>query len=74
MPSVVKRTHRPGEPEGLLRIDFPGFSGKGTLDHISWDEWFRIFDEHKLAFLYQERKANGEPSTFNKQVRRAECL
>jgi hypothetical protein len=69
MPSVVKRTHRSGEPEGLLRIDFPGFKGKGTLDHISWEEWFAVFDKHKLAFIYQEQKVNGERSTFSKLVR-----
>lgn len=73
-PAVVKRTHRRDEPEGILRIDFPGFRGEGTLEHVSWDEWFKIFDKHKLAFLYQDRKADGEPSTFNKLVRRSELL
>src|SRR4051812_46678914 len=34
-PAVVKRTHRTGEAEGILRIDFPGFSGAKTLDHVS---------------------------------------
>lgn len=50
------------ETGGLLRIDF----GEPTdrLEHVDWDEWFRAFDERRLAFLYQETKANGEMSTF----------
>ena len=50
------------ETGGLLRIDF----GRPTerLEHVGWDEWFRAFDERRLAFLYQETKASGETSTF----------
>jgi len=59
-----------GEGDGILRIDFPGGAGEDQLEPISWDEWFRIFEENNLAFLYQERKADGEPSTFFKLVRR----
>jgi hypothetical protein len=40
------------------------------LEHISWDEWFEKFDENKLAFLYQAKKASGEDSTFFKLVNR----
>jgi len=72
-PSVVKKTRRGDEPEGILRIDFPGFSGARSLERISWEEWFQVFDQRELAFLYQDRKASGEPSTFNKLVRRSEC-
>jgi hypothetical protein len=25
---------------GMIRIDFPGFSGEDPLEEISWDEWF----------------------------------
>jgi hypothetical protein len=52
-PSRVKGTGR-GEDPGILRIDFPGFSGADTLEPISWDEWFRAFDRKRLAFLYQD--------------------
>jgi hypothetical protein len=61
-----------GDDPGILRIDFPGGAGEDQLEHISWDEWFRKFDENDLAFLYQERKADGEDSTFFKLVRRGE--
>jgi len=38
--------------------------------HISWEEWFEKFDESDRAFLYRERKASGEDSTFFKLVSR----
>jgi len=62
-PALVKTARQGNCSEGILRIDFPG--GR-DLEHISWDEWFKIFDEHNLVFLFQGRKANGQPSTFNK--------
>jgi len=68
-PSTVKRTESDGEA-GVLRIDFPGYSGKDSLEEISWDEFFAKFDEKKLAFLYQEKTAGGEESRFFKLVSR----
>jgi hypothetical protein len=55
---------------GILRIDFPGGAGEEELEHISWDEWFQKFDEQGLAAVIQERKADGEDSTFVKLVKR----
>ncbi len=66
-PAAVKNTESNGDP-GLLRIDFPGYSGEGRLDHISWEEWFNKFDEKHLVFLYQDEKKDGEPSNFFKLV------
>lgn len=54
----------------LLRIDYPGFSGKETLETISWDEFFEVFDENNLAFLYQEETKDGGESRFSKFVDR----
>jgi len=68
-PATVKSTEKNGEA-GVLRIDFPGYSGAGSLEEISWDEFFKKFDEKKLAFLYQEHTANGEESRFFKLVSR----
>jgi hypothetical protein len=68
-PARVRGTGN-GEGAGVLRIDFPGGSGEESLEHISWDDWFRTFDENRLAFLYQEEKASGEDSTFSKLVSR----
>src|ERR1051326_273129 len=43
-PATVKRTAK-GGGAGILRIDFPGYSGEDTLQEISWDEFFDKFDE-----------------------------
>lgn len=68
VPASVRGTAG-GDEAGVLRIDFPGGTGEDELEHISWDEWFSKFDEQGLTFLYQERKAGGEDSTFFKLVR-----
>ena len=68
-PARVKGTGDGSDP-GLLRIDFPGGAGEESLEPISWEEWFRKFEENNLAFLYQETKETGEPSTFFKLVDR----
>ena len=68
-PACVKGTGGKNDV-GMLRIDFPGYSGEDTLEPISWEEWFRQFDENELALLIQERTADGETSTFNKLVKR----
>jgi hypothetical protein len=64
---MVKRTRSGG---GLLRIDFPGYSGAKSLEPISWDEFFERFEETNLAFLYQDKTGSGRPSRFNKLVGR----
>jgi hypothetical protein len=68
-PSLVRGTES-DDGSGVLRIDFPGGAGEDRLEHVSWDDWFRTFDDRDLAFLYQERKASGEDSTFFKLVNR----
>ena len=67
---VEERGGHPARVEGtnLLRIDYPGFSGEDTLEEISWDELFQIFDKNKLAFLYQEETKDGGKSRFSKFV------
>jgi hypothetical protein len=59
-----------GGDQGVLRIDFPGYSGAGKLKPISWNEWFKKFDANKLALLYQETTARGQKTNFNKLVSR----
>ena len=68
-PAVVKRTARGNQP-GILRIDFPGFSGEQSLEPLEWDEWFERFDGANLAFLYQDETGSGRASRFNKLVAR----
>ena len=67
-PAVVKGTE--SGDSALLRIDYPGFTGEETLEAVSWEEFFRIFDENNLAFLYQERTADGDLSRFSKLIDR----
>jgi hypothetical protein len=67
-PAQVKGTER-GD-SALLRIDYPGYSGEDTLEQIGWDEFFEIFDDNKLAFLYQDRTEDGGESRFSKFVNR----
>lgn len=68
-PASVKRTAGKDDV-GMIRIDFPGYSGEGTLEEISWDSWFEKFDESNLAFLYQEHRADGGDSRFCKLISR----
>lgn len=49
-PASVKSTGRGGEEAGILRIDFPG-GAEGSLEQISWEEFFNKFDEKDLALL-----------------------
>ena len=67
-PACVKATHARGVG-CLLRIDFPGFSGEESLEPLSWDEFFQIFDDNDLAFLHQV-SVEGKTSRFNKLVER----
>ncbi|HLG74546.1 MAG TPA: hypothetical protein VK009_29345 [Chloroflexota bacterium] len=68
-PSCVKGT---GEKDdtGILRFDFPGYSGEGKLEPISWEDFFRKFDENRLALLYEEGTRDGAKSRFNKLISR----
>jgi anaerobic selenocysteine-containing dehydrogenase len=67
-PAIVKGTEK-GD-SAMLRIDYPGFSGEDRLEEITWDEFFEIFDENNLAFLYQEQTQEGGESRFSKFVSR----
>ena len=66
-PARVRATGDNGDP-GIIRVDFPGFTGDGSLERISWDEWFQAFEQSKLAFLHQEETEDGQVSHFNKLV------
>jgi hypothetical protein len=65
-PSHVKRTGDKDGP-GILRVDFPGYSGEDTLEELPWEEFFEAFDDNDLAFLYQDE----DDSRFNKFVSRS---
>ena len=62
-PAVV-RTSGKG---GILRIDFG--DKDENLEPIEWEEFFKIFEVNKLAFLYQESEED-KANRFNKFVER----
>jgi len=64
-PARVKGTGSGGSP-GVLRIDYPGFSGEQSLEQIPWDDFFDAFETNELAFLYQDES----DSRFSKLVSR----
>lgn len=68
-PATVTGTQADSEA-GVLRIDFPGYGEEQKLQHISWDEFFRKFDESNLAMVMQEETAGGQASRFSKLVSR----
>jgi hypothetical protein len=68
-PACVRGTGRRGDT-GMIRLDFPGYSGGESLEEISWDEFFEKFDEQGLALVYQDKTARGQKSNFNKLISR----
>jgi hypothetical protein len=66
-PAAVRDTGGDGDA-GILRIDF-GDQEEG-LEEISWDDFFKTFDESNLAFLFQDTTEGGAQSRFNKFVSR----
>ena len=68
-PAAVRNTSGE-EGIGIIRLDFPGYSGGDSLEEIEWEEWFEKFDDNNLALVVQEKMANGQKSNFNKLVNR----
>jgi glutathione synthase/RimK-type ligase-like ATP-grasp enzyme len=66
-PTVVKGTEGK-DGEGILRVDFREPDEK--LEEIPWDEFFETFEDRKLAFLHQDKTADGKTSRFFKFVHR----
>ena len=62
-PARVKGTGG-AKDAGLLRLDFG--EPEESLEEISWEDFFKTFEESALAFLYEDEPENR----FNKLVRR----
>ena len=60
IPATVPGTEHDGHL-GVLTFDFPGYGGE-RLQPVSWDEWFRTFDERDLVFVFQEQLKAGRQS------------
>lgn len=59
----------------VLRFDF-GFgmveAEEEELREVTWDEWFRTFDEQGLSFVYHETRPDGSRSNFFRLEGRAD--
>lgn len=60
-PATVEGTEH-GDRLGVLRFDFGDKTD--NLREVSWEEWFRTFDERGLNFVYQETRSDGRQSNF----------
>ena len=61
VPATVEGTEH-GDHLGVLRFDFGGDSER--LREVSWEEWFRTFDDRRLNFIYQDTRSDGRQSSF----------
>jgi hypothetical protein len=63
-----------GVPGGILRLDFG--EKDPNLEEISWDEFFRIFDDNDLALLIpaEPSASEGHERRFNTFVQRPKEL
>jgi len=66
-PTRVRGTEDEGG-EGILRVDFAEPDEK--LEEVSWDTFFETFEDRKLAFLHQDKTADGKVSRFFKFIHR----
>ena len=71
-PAAVIGTEN-GDDPGVLRIDFPGYTGEDSLRQISWEQFFDKLEKEQLAFLYQEETKDGSESRFSKLTNREEA-
>lgn len=62
VPATVVGTEHGGHL-GVLRFDFPGYSGD-RLTEVSWEDWLATFDKRRLNFIYQEKLSSGKRSNF----------
>ncbi len=47
----------------MLRFDFPGCGGE-DLNEISWDDWFELFDQRGLRFVYHEGSKGDQHGNY----------
>jgi hypothetical protein len=67
-PTSVTGTEHGREAAGVLRFDFGVRDEK--LHAVDWNAFFDKFEESKLAFLYQDKTADGKVSRFHKFIHR----
>jgi len=68
-PAMVKRVEEVSHLN-LLRFNFPDATGEQAREEITWEEFFAIFEQKKLAFLRAVNTSAAEESRFYKFVNR----
>lgn len=59
-----------------LRIDFPGIKDEKYLapdklgKSTSWDDFFKVFEDQKLAFIYQDDGYEKDPALMYEFIKR----
>jgi hypothetical protein len=66
-PTSVAGTGKKDEV-GVLRLDFDPKDKE--LNEISWADFFEKFEKENLAFLHQDKTADGSVSRFHKFIQR----
>lgn len=70
-PSVVRTSGGTGKGKGrsggVLRFDFG--EKEENFEETTWDEFFEVFDQSGLAFLFQDKTKDGKVSRFSRFVR-----
>lgn len=69
-PVIVRARSRGDYEAAAPRVDFPQYRSNGIMQEIPWRQFFRKFEERRMAFLYRETMPNGEKSRFCKFVSR----
>jgi uncharacterized lipoprotein len=69
-PAVIEHPNAPDDVVGI-RLDFPGISDELLLSprqtqETSWDEFFKLFDEQGLAFVYETEPTGNDPTLWYK--------
>ena len=54
-PAIVKARSRGDYIAAPPRIDFAQYRSAGIFQRLSWEDFFKKFEEKRLAFVYQER-------------------
>lgn len=72
-PEIIDEPDARGDSIGI-RLDFPGkkddrFISKDLYHEVSWEEFFKVFDEAGLGFIYEQIETEKDPSMEYRFVR-----
>jgi len=61
MPAKFKETTDDNRA-GDITVAFPGYKGEAAYGWISWNDFFKAFEVHRLVFIYRELDDKGNLS------------